>query len=119
MSDGNNPYHVHEYLADELERTVADHFTSVEMLGVGATEEILRFHRLRLQRVESIVRLDVLRLRERLPRPWIEFAYGRLAVLVRRLTRRKAGGMPEVSWRDFPIGECSEECLDLLAVCTR
>ncbi len=118
MSDGNNPYHVHEYTADELEKLLVGHFRDVEMLGVGGTRAVLEFHRARLRRVQGIVRLDVLKLRHRLPRPFIEWLYGRLAILVRARTRSR-DGMPDVTWRDFPVGSVSDDCLDLLAVCTR
>ncbi len=118
MSDGTNPFHVHEYTAAELEGLVAEHFASVKMLGVGATQAVLEFHRARMRRVERMLRVDVLGLRKRLPRPLIEWAYGRLAIVVRVRTRSH-DGLPDVSWRDFPIGPPSDDCLDLLAVCTR
>lgn len=115
-SDGMNPYHVHEYEADELAGLLRTRFGSVEMLGVGATEAVARYHADRLRRIRRIARLDPLRLRERLPRPLIEWLFGRLALVVRRGIA-SGGGLPDVTWRDYPVGPADADCLDLLAVC--
>jgi len=115
-SDGVNPYHVHEYVADELEKMLGEHFSDVEMQGIGASERVRRHLEAHSQRVRRIVRLDPLRLREHLPRSWVEWLFARFAVLVRR-----RGGPPsdlaDVDWRDYPVGPADDGCLDLLAVC--
>jgi SAM-dependent methyltransferase len=115
-SDGVNPYHVHEYTAGELETRLRRHFAAVECLGVGMSPAVARWHAARLRAVRRILRLDPLRLRERLPRRLVLLAFARLAVRVRRRIER-GGSLPEVSSRDFPIGAADPGCLDLLAVC--
>ena len=63
------------------------------------------------------MRLDPLRLRERLPRAWVErlFAWG--ARLVRIATASRSG-TPDVTWRDFPIERADDATsLDWLAIC--
>jgi SAM-dependent methyltransferase len=116
MSDGVNPYHVHEYRADELAERLRRHFREVEVLGIGASEPIHRYLAARSRRIRRIMRLDPLRLRERLPRPLVEWLFARFAVLVRRRTGG-AEGQPAASWRDFPVGAADARCLDLLALC--
>ncbi len=115
-SDGENPYHVHEYVADELEECLRGHFRKVEMRGVGATPPVARYLEDRLRRIRRITRLDPLRLRERLPRGLVEWLFARLAIFVRRGIRR-GEGLPEVTWHDFPIGPAEASCVDLLAIC--
>jgi len=115
MSDGVNPYHVHEYVADELAACLGRRFGAVEVLGIGTTAEVHHYMAERSRRIRRIVALDPLRLRERLPRAWIEWLFATFAVLVRRQSRDAA--VPEVSFRDFPVGPADEGCLDLLAVC--
>jgi SAM-dependent methyltransferase len=117
-SDGVNPYHRHEYVADELADCLDARFEEVEVLGIGASEAVRRAMEARSRRIQRIVRLDPLRLRERLPRPLIEWLFARLAVLVRRRAS-PAEGTPEITWRDFPIGPADPRSLDLLAVCRR
>jgi SAM-dependent methyltransferase len=117
-SDRVNPYHVHEYEAEELRALLAARFGEVEVQGIGASEPVRRYLEARSRRIRRIVALDPLRLRERLPRALVERLFALFALLVRR--RTSAGeGVPEVSWRDFPVGPADARCLDLLAVCRR
>jgi hypothetical protein len=111
-----NPFHVREYLAEELAETLRGYFTQVEMWGVRASPAVERYLAGRRRRIQRILRLDPFQLRKRLPRGLIEFLFGRFAILVRSGIRKKEG-FPEVTWRDFPIGPPVEDCLDLLAIC--
>lgn len=115
-SDGVNPFHVHEYAAEELAGLLRGHFEDVEMRGIGATGPIDAYLDARSRRIRRIMRLDPLGLRNHLPRSVVEWLFARFAVLVRR--RTKAGeGVPAVSWHDFPVGPADDRCLDLLALC--
>jgi SAM-dependent methyltransferase len=118
MSDGVNPYHVHEYHAEELAERLRTRFEEVEVLGIGATEPVRAHLAARSRRIRRIMRLDPLGLRNLLPQALVQWLFARLALLVRRQTRG-SDGMPEVSWRDFPVGPADSYCLDLLALCRR
>ncbi len=115
-SDGVNPYHVHEYRAEELRGLLATRFAEVRVQGIGATDPVRRTLEARSRRIRRILRLDPLRLRERLPRALLERLFALFAVLVRRFASA-AEGTPEVTTRDFPVGAADERCLDLLAFC--
>jgi SAM-dependent methyltransferase len=115
-SDGVNPYHVHEYRAEEFRDLLATRFAEVRVEGIGASDPVRRTLEARSRRIRRIVRLDPLRLRDRLPRPLVERLFALFAVLVRRLGSA-AEGAPEVTTRDFPVGPADERCLDLLASC--
>jgi SAM-dependent methyltransferase len=117
-SDGENPFHVHEYECQELSTLLESHFDSVDMLGVGTTPASSAYFEARLRRIQSIVRLDPLGLRRILPRSLIHWLFGRLAILVRR-TIPARGGSIEIGPQDFPIGKASSDCLDLLALCRK
>ncbi|MEE9606692.1 MAG: class I SAM-dependent methyltransferase [Myxococcota bacterium] len=115
MSDGVNPFHVHEYEADELAERLRARFAQVEMRGIAASEAARRSLADRSRRIRRIMALDPLRLRDRLPRRLVEALFAGFAILVRsRATGRTA---PQFSWRDFPVGPADAACLDLLAVC--
>jgi 2-polyprenyl-3-methyl-5-hydroxy-6-metoxy-1,4-benzoquinol methylase len=118
-SDGVNPYHLHEYTADELAACLGKRFGEVEMRGIHPTEPVRRALEERSRRIRRIVKLDPLGLRDRLPRRLVEWLFARFALLVRRPGRRPAGGEAEVTWRDFPVGPADDSCLDLLALCRR
>jgi len=115
-SDRENPFHLHEYEADELGALLGGHFRAVEMLGVSARPEPKAYYDARLRRIRSIVRLDPLGLRNRLPRSLVDGLFAALAVVVRRGIQRSEG-LPAVELEDFPILPAEADCLDLLAVC--
>lgn len=117
-SDGENPYHVHEYGADELRRLLERVFESVEMAGVSVRGEALRYHEERLARIRRLVRIDPLGLRKRIPRRLVEWLFARLAVLVRRGIAGDTG-LPAARLEEFPIEPAHPGSLDLLAVCSR
>jgi SAM-dependent methyltransferase len=116
MSDGVNPYHVHEYRADELEELLRRYFGRVEMLGIGASEPVHAYLAARSRRIRAIMRLDPLGLRNLLPTTMVEWLFARFAVLVRSRTG-KSDGTPEVSVADFPVTPPDDRALDLLALC--
>lgn len=116
QSDGENPYHLHEYEAGELETALASHFSSVEMRGVHAVGIAARYHAERLRRIRQITRLDPLRLRRRLPRSLVDWLFARLSLVV-RLAARRSGTTPEVRDEHYPIAAADDACLDLLAIC--
>ena len=117
-SDGENPFHVREYTADELSRLLEPHFEEVEMLGVFATPEPKAYYDARLKRIRSLVRIDPLGLRKRLPRWLIDRLFASLAVVVRRGIKQD-DGFPEVDLSDFPISAVKDDCLDLMALCRK
>ena len=118
QSDGENPFHVHEYVSEELAARLAHHFAEVEMLAISLRGEAARYQQERLRRIRRIVRLDPLGLRKMLPSPLAEWLFARAARLVRRGIA--AGeGIPEVGYDDFPIGPADPGALDLMAVCSK
>ncbi len=116
QSDRENPYHVHEYRAEELRACLERHFREVEMHGVHATGAAWDYHQRRLLQIRRIVRLDPLALRRRLPAPLVEWAFARLSIVVRKLIRAETTA-PVLTLEDFPVGAADARCLDLLAVC--
>ena len=116
QSDGENPYHLHEYQADELAAVLARHFADVEMHGVHAVGVAARYHADRLRRIRLITRLDPLRLRRRLPRGLVDWLFARLSIVV-RLAARRSGTTPQVRDEHYPMGAADDDCIDLVAVC--
>ena len=117
-SDGENPFHLKEYTAEELAHLLEPHFEEVEILGVFATEEPKAYYDARLARIRSLIRIDPLGLRRRLPRWLIDRLFAALAVVVRRGIKQDQG-FPDVDLSDFPISSAQDDCLDLMAVCRR
>ena len=115
-SDGVNPWHVHEYEADELGGTLAEHFHEVEILGVGIGPAVADYFEARLGRIRRIMRIDPLGLRKRLPQSVLDWLFARFALVVRRGIQ-ESDGIPDATVDDFPIGPADPGDIDLLAVC--
>lgn len=112
-----NPYHVHEYVADELAALLREIFPRVEMRGVCGNERVMAFERARGTQANKILRLDPLGLRRLVPRALIEWAYPRLARLVRRNIAAADSAAAAISPADFHISDDCEGSVDLLAIC--
>jgi len=116
MSDGVNPYHVREYAADELAACLREGFAEVEVLGVGMTPAVRAYMAARSARIQRIMKLDPLRLRERLPRALVLWLFAAFALLVRRRTATSEGA-PDAEVADFPVEAARDDAIDWLAVC--
>jgi SAM-dependent methyltransferase len=116
-SFSENPYHVREYTAGELQPILASVFTHVTMRGIYGNAKVIDFDRAREKGVKQILRLDPLGLRNLLPTPLASFLAARLAVLVRNRIRASSG-QSRISPEDFIVSdEHLEEALDLVALC--
>ena len=111
-----NPFHVHEYESDELARLLAPHFADVSMRGVGMTDSVRAYNEARLAKIASIMRFDVFGMHRWMPRSVVDWAFGRLARIVRR-SIVPHDGPRDVSIANFPIGDPRDDDIDLLAVC--
>ena len=118
MSVSENPYHVHEYTADELRPVLAPYFSSVDVRGVAGNEKVTAYEDARRRQVARILRLDPLGLRNRLPEPVVKFAFAQLAKLVRRLVA-KDGRPTTIEPEDFREQASAEGAVDLLAICRK
>lgn len=117
-SASENPYHVREYTGDELLAELSAVFPRVTLKGVHGNAKVERFEEGRARAVGRILALDPLGLRHRLPRAVVEFAFARLARVVRRIVRggraaEDAGFVPD----DFQVRDSTDGALDLLAEC--
>jgi SAM-dependent methyltransferase len=116
-SDGVNPYHVHEYTGDELAACLTRRFGSVDVQGISPSPPARRILEERSRRIRRIMRLDPLRLHQRLPTGLVEWLFAKFALLVRNTSSGPSDDETAITWRDFPVGPASADCLDLLAFC--
>ncbi|MBI4240701.1 MAG: class I SAM-dependent methyltransferase [Candidatus Rokubacteria bacterium] len=111
-SIGENPYHVQEYSPDEFRTLFDGRFGEVTILGCQGSAAAEQHWRLRGRVVRGLLRLDVLRLRHRLPRRLIlrvyPFGY-RVSWVIRRFLGKLMRVPQELTQQDFLI---SEQCLD-------
>ncbi len=116
-SFSENPYHLREYVADELGALLWHVFSDVEILGMHGNDKVTAFDAGRERAVKRILRLDPLGLRNYLPRWLMETAFARLSVVVRRKAREQSQA-DKIRPEDFYVStEHVDEALDLVALC--
>jgi SAM-dependent methyltransferase len=118
MTISENPYHLREYTAEELTTMLRPLFSRIEMYSMMGNAKVRAFDGERARQVRRILRLDPLGLRHHLPEGLVKFAFGRLAVMVRRRVAAEADETRSIAPSDFYVTETSDpEALDLVALC--
>lgn len=112
-----NPYHVHEYVAAELQALLAAVFPRVDVHGVVGDERAMAYERQRVAQAQRILRLDPFILRRFVPASLVEVIYPKLARLVRRGVARADGAALQIGPENFAITADCAAALDLLATC--
>ena len=119
-SVSENPYHVHEYVADELGETLAPFFDTVSVKGVVGSDRVYAFERARGAQAQRILRFDPLGLRNLLPESVIKFLFSRLALLVRSRVAATDATLVDLQASEFEIAETEPpQWIDLLAIAYR
>jgi SAM-dependent methyltransferase len=92
-ADFENPFHVYLFEARELESLLKLFFGDVEVWGLEGSDELKADFAARRARGEKILKLDVLRLRHRMPRRWYVWTYERALPLVYRALGNRGSGI--------------------------
>ncbi len=92
-ADFENPFHVYLFEAEELASLLRLFFDEVEVIGLDGDEVLRADFAARRTRGERILKLDVLRLRQRMPRRLYVWAYERILPLVYRMLGTKHTGI--------------------------
>jgi SAM-dependent methyltransferase len=116
-----NPYHLHEFGANELETLLKKHFATVEMSGVFGDEVFTRYWEENRRWVSNFMRLDICGLSRRLPRKLKAYLFDSASRLMRaRLKQRNPHLCSEITHRNFVFRPNSfDGCLDFFAVCKK
>ena len=92
-ADFENPFHVYLFEPEHLRSLLKLFFSDVEVLGLEGDGELHADFAQRRASGERLLRLDVLKLRHRLPRRVYVWAYEHLLPLVYRVLGREATGI--------------------------
>lgn len=114
MSLTRNPWHVREYLADELTTLAGSIFSSVTMRGISGNEKVMAYYHDNKKAVERVTRWDVLDLQHRLPASLLRIPYE----LLNRWNRNKLQSgdqklVSEIHHRDYVVVDDASSALDL------
>ena len=117
MSLTRNPWHVREYTAGEFSNLLGCFFGNVEALGVFGGGKVMEYYEENRRSVARISRLDILRMRQWLPKPLMRIPYDILNRMNRRKLLSRNGELTSgIRMEDYHIAPAGEGCFDLLYV---
>jgi len=103
-ADFENPFHIHLFEPDELRAVLERHFHSVTVQGLDPIPAVKADFTARRVKANKVLRLDVLKLRHRIPRSWYIAAYTRmLPVAYKLMARGDSGGTTGITADDFSV----------------
>lgn len=115
-----NPWHVREYLPEELGSLAASVFEEVNMSGIAGNDRVMEYYQRNKLAVQKITRWDVFNLQYRLPSRVLRWPYEILNRLNRMRLRTSdqqlVGG---ITAEDYLLVDEPEKALDLLGIFTK
>lgn len=117
MSLSRNPWHVREYLPEELKKMAAGIFPHVEMKGISGNEKVMEYYEQNKKSVQRITRFDFLNLQYRLPASLLRIPYE----LLNRWNRNKLQSsndrlVTNIHHDDYVEVDDATNALDLLLI---
>lgn len=120
LSLSRNPWHVREYLADELKKLGEKYFANVEMKGITGNEKVMEYYQQNKKSVERITRFDIFNLQYRLPVSVLRIPYEIMNRWNRNKLQAEATGLvKEIHHSDYLVTDQAAEALDLFMICRK
>jgi hypothetical protein len=117
MSLSRNPWHIREYLPDELKALAKKIFNSVDMKGITGNEKVMAYYEENKKSVERFTRWDFLKLQYRLPASVLRIPYE----ILNRWNRNKLQAtdnqlVKDIRHQDYIVVDDASDALDLLMI---
>jgi 2-polyprenyl-3-methyl-5-hydroxy-6-metoxy-1,4-benzoquinol methylase len=120
MSLTRNPWHIREYLPEELRILAASVFREVQLKGISGNAKVMAYYEQNKRSVERLTRYDIFNLQYKLPAALLRIPYE----LLNRYNRNKLQTannslVLNISHEDYMVVENAAEGLDLLLMVTK
>lgn len=117
MSLTRNPWHIREYLPEELQQLGKKIFREVEMKGITGNDKVMTYYEQNKRSVERITRFDLLNLQYRLPAWLLRMPYE----ILNRWNRNKLHAHENslasaIRHEDYVVVDDATDALDLLMI---
>jgi 2-polyprenyl-3-methyl-5-hydroxy-6-metoxy-1,4-benzoquinol methylase len=117
MSLSRNPWHIREYLPEELTTLAKKIFAHVEMKGVTGNEKVMAYYRENKKSVERVTRWDFLNLQYHLPSAILRIPYEILNRWNRNKLQSSDNKLVEaIHHTDYLLTDNAENALDLFLI---
>jgi SAM-dependent methyltransferase len=117
MSLSRNPWHIREYLPQELANLAKKFFPQVDMKGITGNKKVMEYHEENRRSVNRIMRFDILNLQYRLPAFMLRLPYE----ILNRRNRNKLQAtdnslVATIHHDDYIVVDDATNALDLLLI---
>lgn len=117
LSLTRNPWHVREYLPEELEALAKNFFTHVELKGITGNEKVMTYYEENKKSVERFTRWDILDLQHKIPASLLRIPYE----ILNRWNRNKLQSSGNelvrgIRHEDYIVTNDATNCLDLFLI---
>jgi ubiquinone/menaquinone biosynthesis C-methylase UbiE len=101
MSIARNPFHVHEYTFDEMQKEISSVFTYIELKGLQGNEKVNKYYEDNARWAKKILRLDPLGIHKMVPASWLVKPYNFLTTLMRKDLKDNNNDTLHITSKDF------------------
>jgi ubiquinone/menaquinone biosynthesis C-methylase UbiE len=117
MSLSRNPWHIREYLPQELADLAKKVFPDVEMKGITGNDKVMTYYQENKRSVARITRFDIFNLQYRLPASVLRLPYE----ILNRWNRNKLQSgdhhlVSDIHHQDYVVVDDAKDALDLLLI---
>ncbi len=117
LSLSRNPWHIREYLADELTALARGIFPEVEMRGITGNEKVMAYHEQNRKSVQRIMRWDIFNLQHRLPAWLLRLPYEWLNRMNRNTLKSSNDELVSAIYHsDYLVTDNADQALDLFLI---
>jgi len=117
MSLSRNPWHIREYLPNELSSLAKTFFSIVEMKGITGNDKVMKYYEENKKSVRRFTRFDIFNLQYNLPASVLRIPYEILNRWNRnKLQSRDKGLVTDIRHEDYIIVDDATNALDLLLI---
>lgn len=117
MTLTRNPWHIKEFTGVEFDELLRQIFKIVEAKGVFGNEKVWTYYRKNKVSVQNILKYDIFRLNQILPRWMLKVPYDLFNRLNRLWLLKKNRELTDsISLNDYYVDLFSEECFDLFYI---
>lgn len=101
MSIARNPFHVHEYTFDEMQKEASSVFSKIELQGLQGNEAVNKYYDDNSKWAKRILMLDPLGLHKLVPANWLVAPYNFLTSLMRKNLKETNNDTLKITTQDF------------------
>ena len=117
MSLSRNPWHVREYLPEELSTLARKFFSNVDMKGITGNEKVMKYYEENKKSVRRFTRFDIFNLQYNLPASILRIPYE----ILNRWNRNKLQStdrslVSDIKHQDYIVVDDATNALDLLLI---